>query len=511
MYISSQLINAIVYFSPSSTLYKKIASNTISQVLSKLITAWISIFLIGILTKFLPIELYGGYNKIYSYLWIFAFLADLGLYTIAIREISRKQVPKEKIIWNILTLRVLLALWIWILSFVIAYFLPWYNNALMLWAIFIVWWFTLVSLINSSLLALMQSQMKIEFSLLSVVAGKLINVWLIALCLVFIFTWESLQSVAFLSVFVAWFLWICATTYMNYKYSQRICSIQFLFDLPYILHIFKISLPYWVALFLSVVYFKIDVILISLIESPEKADISIALYWLPMKIVEVLMVLGGFYLNSVLPSLSDSFRLSNTKKIAHIIGISLKILISFSLCIFILWSTLSRDIISIIATPEYINPLAHEYSSPFALSLALGVLLFHFISLWFIYVLIANEKQSLLLKINIFITMINIIWNIILIPQYSFIGAAFITLVSQAILMCITAYIILRDISLDMKFYISIIKTLLLWLLLIVSLQHLVTYYSLSSIWNVFIYGTIFTCLYAWCEYLISKKLIRHS
>jgi len=45
-------------------------------------------------------------------------------------------------------------------------------------------------------------------------------------------------------------------------------------------------------LFLSVVYFKVDVILLSLLEAPQQADISIALYGLPMKIVEVLMVLG---------------------------------------------------------------------------------------------------------------------------------------------------------------------------------------------------------------------------
>jgi O-antigen/teichoic acid export membrane protein len=58
-------------------LYKKIASNTIAQVISKAITAFISIFLIGILTKYLPIEMYGNYNKVYGYLGIFAFLADL--------------------------------------------------------------------------------------------------------------------------------------------------------------------------------------------------------------------------------------------------------------------------------------------------------------------------------------------------------------------------------------------------------------------------------------------------
>ena len=96
---------------------------------------------------------------------------------------------------------------------------------------------------------------------------------------------------AFISVFIAGLVGILLNTYLNYLYARRICPIRFLCDKEYILHIFKISLPYGLALFLSVVYFKIDILLLSLLESPEKADISIALYGLPMKIVEVLMVL----------------------------------------------------------------------------------------------------------------------------------------------------------------------------------------------------------------------------
>lgn len=510
-YISFLCINAIVYFSPSSTLYKKIASNTISQIISKILTAWISIFLIWILTKYLPIELYGSYNKIYNYLWIFAFLADLGLYTIAIREISRNQVPKEKIIGNILTLRVILALWIWFLAYIIALFLPWYNDPLVLTAIFIVGAFTLISLINSSLLALMQSQMKIEFSLISVVAGKLINISLIALFLIYVFTWDSMQSIAFISVFVAWFIGISVTTYMNFLYAKKICEIHFLFDLNYIKNIFKISLPYGLALFLSVVYFKIDIILLSLLESPDRADISIALYGLPMKIVEVLMVLGWFYLNSVLPSLSEKFRQWDTQKISEIIAMSLKVLLSFSLCIFILGSSLAEDIIKIIATPEYINPVNHEYNSPFALSIALGVLLFHFISLGFIYVLIASERQWLLLRINICITVINIVWNILLIPYYSFIWAAVVTLFSQSILMLVTGYIVLQKISLNFRYYQSILKTLLLWLGVILLLRYVLSNYDLWSIWNVFLYGALFAVIYSIWEYFISKNLIRRT
>jgi O-antigen/teichoic acid export membrane protein len=61
------------------------------------------------------------------------------------------------------------------------------------------------------------------------------------------------------------------------------------------------------------------------------ADISIAMYSLPMKIVEVLMIVGGFYLNSILPELSKNFENKNMEKNKDIIKISFKILFSFSI------------------------------------------------------------------------------------------------------------------------------------------------------------------------------------
>lgn len=137
----------------------------------------------------------------------------------------------------------------------------------------------------------MQSQMKMEFSLVSLISGKMLNLGLIVLALLYIFQESSEVSFAFLSVFVAGFFGIVLNTFLNYWYLKKTIEIRYLFDWEYIAHIFKISLPYGLALFLSVVYFKVDVIILSLLESPEKADISIALYGLPMKIIEVLMVL----------------------------------------------------------------------------------------------------------------------------------------------------------------------------------------------------------------------------
>ncbi len=426
-------------------MLKKVASNTIAQIFSKISTAIISIFLISILTNYLSQELFWIYSKIYNYLWIFAFLADLWLYTIMVREISAWKENKEKIVWNVLTLRLFLWIIITFLALIIAYFIPSYSSKLQLIVIFIASIFTIFSLLNSSILALMQSELKMEFSLFSVVAWKLVNLWII-ICIVYLF-FKSPNSleIPFIWIFIAWTIWIIVNTFLNFLYAKKICSIKFLFDYKYIKHIFKISLPYWIALFLSMVYFKVDVIIISIIEPENLANLSIALYSLPMKIVEVLMVVWVFYLNSILPRLSFLFKnksVKNNLEIDKLLNISFKVLFSFWILLFTIWTLFSEHIIRIIANDSYLNPINsfNNYNSVDAFFIVLLIVVFYFISSLFIYVFIWAEKQSIMLKINIFITIFNIIWNILIIPHYSFIGSWIITLISQIILFFSTYY-----------------------------------------------------------------------
>jgi len=170
-------------------MFKKIASNTIAQVLSKVLTAIISIFLISILTNYFSVEIYGLYSKIYNYIWIFVFLADLWLYAIAIREITANKSDSAKIVWNIMTLRLILGILILFLAVFIAYFIPGYNSLLALISIAIASIFTIFQLLNSSILALMQANMKIEFGAFSIVLSKLLNLGLIAFVAYFLFEW----------------------------------------------------------------------------------------------------------------------------------------------------------------------------------------------------------------------------------------------------------------------------------------------------------------------------------
>lgn len=145
------------------------------------------------------------------------------------------------------------------------------------------------------------------------------------------------------------------------------------------------------------------------------------------------MVMWGFYLNSILPSLSEGFSSKKTEQIEKIISLSFRVLFWLWLLTLVLWDIFKEHIIDIIANREYIDTV-NTFSSVDVFPIVILVAFFYFMSSLFNYILIASHQEGKLLKINFIVTLINIIGNIILIPYLSFVGSAIITVLSQIVL-----------------------------------------------------------------------------
>ncbi|MFB0965468.1 MAG: oligosaccharide flippase family protein [Patescibacteria group bacterium] len=168
---------------------KKVYLNTAAQIAGKISTALISIFLVKILTNYLDLAGYGLYSKIYNYLSIFSVVADLGLYTITVREISDHKDNPEKvrsIAGTVLSIRTGMGLAIIAISLGLAAFLPGYDTFPALVGILIAGVFTLFGLVNSSILSLLQAYLKTEFSFVSTTMGKLTNLLTIIAVVTFV-------------------------------------------------------------------------------------------------------------------------------------------------------------------------------------------------------------------------------------------------------------------------------------------------------------------------------------
>lgn len=488
-------------------MLKKVFSNTFFQMITKIFTAIIWILLIKILVSFFSVENYWVYNKVLNYLSIFAFLADLWLYTIVIRELNKMPKKSEKIISSSLFLRFSLWIAIIFLSLFIGYFLPWYWDNLTLSLIFIVWIFTLVSLINSSILSVMQAHLKTEFSLFSNVFWKLIILFWTYLSLNY---FDKIEQETWLYiVFLALLFWTFITTILNFLYARKIDKFSFNFDFDYIKYLFKISLPYWLALFLSVVYFKADIFLLSIIEPKTLADISVALYSLPMRIVEVLMLFWMFFLNSMLPLFTQTYENKEYKNLEKLINNSIYILLGLSWILFSATFLLKDYAIKVLANDSYIVNSLHNYSSSDVFSIVVWILVFYFMSQIFIYLMIASWNQKYLLKINFIVAMFNIIWNIFAIKYLSFVWAWIITLLSQILLLLLSFSFIRKKInfSIDYKY---IFKLIFISFFSIFSWKIFIDYYYISSeIISIFVYFIFIFFIYFWLFVILNPYILK--
>lgn len=425
---------------------KKIYTNTIAQIAGKIATALISIFMIKILTNYLDIAGYGLYSKIYNYLSIFAVIADLGLYTITVRELTQYQNDSKmmaRIAGNVLSLRTLSWGIIIFLSLSITPFLTWYNTREAIMAIGIVAVFTLFWLINSSMMSTLQSMLKTEFSFIATTSGKLLTFFVIIACAYLFFpnNGNTSHEIRLLLTVMAGLLGNIFMTFLTYQYTDKYLGVRFYWDKEYISLLLKNSLPYWMALFLGAIFFKIDVILLSIMEKHDP-DTIIALYSLPMKIIEVGMMYGTIFLNSFLPVLTLAIVEKNVRETKKLTRKWFEILMGFWVAISVFLSFFAREIILIISNDSFLHTAIYGYTAVNIMQIVAWIFLFYFITSLANYTLIAAGEQKKILFVNFFMAVVNALGNFFIIPHYSFFWSAIVTLITQALLVCIMWFLV---------------------------------------------------------------------
>ncbi|MEA3304188.1 MAG: oligosaccharide flippase family protein [Patescibacteria group bacterium] len=100
---------------------RQVFSNTVVQIAAKVIIALLSVVTIKMITNYLGQTQYGEYTYIYEYLGLFAILADMGLYTIGVKEMSSGKQTLAKVLSNILGMRIFLATGSMLLALLYAY------------------------------------------------------------------------------------------------------------------------------------------------------------------------------------------------------------------------------------------------------------------------------------------------------------------------------------------------------------------------------------------------------
>jgi O-antigen/teichoic acid export membrane protein len=170
------------------------------------------------------------------------------------------------------------------------------------------------------------------------------------------------------------------------------------------------------------------------------SDTEIGLYGVAMRMLEMLVIIPVYFMNSVLPVMTRYIE-EQSKKIKYLMQYSFDFLIATGLPLLVGGFILARPIIHFISDPQFLGGNVFEFGSDMAVRILMFAMLFSFVNALFGFTLVVLNKQVKLMFINAGAVLFNLIGNILVIPFWGFRGAAMTSVFSEVIILIFTYWV----------------------------------------------------------------------
>jgi len=413
------------------TLVRKIAYNIMISAGARLVGIALSLVNIGFIARYLGQEGFGSYSLILVFLSLFNILADLGLYSLMTREISRPGANEKEITSNIFTLRVVILLILLVLAIIAIWFFP-YPVQVKIGVVIV----TLAILFLSAsqvLMGIFQKYLKTDRAALAEVIGRAFQ---LGLSILFIYL-----DLGFFAILLALVVGAGAIFVLNFFFARKYVPVTLAFDFSYWKEVLKMATPIAISLVFTLIYFKIDSIFLSLgfINRSSGNPISdVGIYNIAYKVLEGVIFFPAMFVGLIMPLLSK-FAFWDRDQFKKIFQKTLDVLIIIMVPLVIGLLLLSLPIVNLIGGKEF------SVSAPVLqiLSFAIGLI---FLGNLFGVSIIALNKQKIGAWIYLSGMIFNIVTNLIFIPKYSYIGAASTTVATEFLVTVLMIILICRTI-----------------------------------------------------------------
>lgn len=404
---------------------RKIALNSFIAVGARILGLALSLIIVGLITRYLGRTGYGQYATVLAFLYFFSILADLGLYSICLRDMSRTGADEVKIVSNAFTLKFFAGFFIFALAPAVVFLFPYPNQvkAGVLIAAFGFWCMSNEQI----LIGIFQKYLRMDRTALAELSGRIIQLGLIAL-----FVWQKMGFLFIVSAMSA----SCFIQFLLlFFFSRKFIPFVFKFNFPFWLSLLKKSVPLALAGVFSMIYFKLDTLMLSLMKPA--ADVGI--YGLAYKILESLIFFPAMFVGLVMPLLSK-YAFSERKNFKIFSQRTLDVLLIFAIPLVVGTLFVSDKIVILIGGSSFIN-------SAGVLNILIIATAIIFLGSLFSNMIIALEEQKKLAYIYAFGAGFNLIANLIFIPRYSYYGAAFTTVATELMSTSLMMLIIFKTIK----------------------------------------------------------------
>ena len=402
-----------------SIIFKNMSWLLISQIIAS-ICGFIWTILIA---RYLGVSEYGILGFAISLTGMLSITLDLGVGTHIIRHISTDYDSAPKYLGNAIPLKALFSIGTIILTLIILILMK--SDEL---TIIITLLFTIEMIIKAFMGILNGAFQAFEQGKYQGIGNTILNTILLVFILIAIFGDLGIFGITF-SYIIANFI---ALIYTYLAFTKNIVKPKFEFDFEFCKKITILSIPFAISAFLYAIYYSIDVVMLTSMVGSYASGIYNATY----KLISVLTLFYGVYTAVIFPVMSKFFE--NDKRLLVIsYEKSLKYLMLIIIPLAVATMFYSGDIIQLIYGNEY-----QDASS--VLSILIWTVCLLFISGAGNTLLNASHKEVTVTKIYLLAAIFNIVLNFLLIPKYSYNGAAITTVLSDVLIVFIQIYIIYK-------------------------------------------------------------------
>ena len=380
----------------------------LAQILTRVIGFFYTIFLansLGVLD-------FGLYALGMAYFSIISSLADFGFNRFLIREIAKDKSKQWELLWNLITLRLTMICIFFALFSVVLYMFDSDKNrvSIILLASLAVLPQAIAVTFDSIFIALRKLQLSALASLIGSVSIAVLGFTLV--------TQGFGVFGAISAIILGQFIFAATLALLLYRQGGLKLSEVKLSVLKTAL---SGSLPYGLLAILGLLYFRIDTVLLSYM----KGNFETGIYAAGYKFLETLVFIPNALSFALFPKFVKLHQ-ENPQAIRSLMHKSVRLMFLVGICIAISYYLILPSIIRAFL-PSYISAIA--VIKILALSIP-----FMFIHVPLSQVLLSSDKYlKQVIYFSIVPLALNIILNILFIPQFSFLGASWVTVISDVI------------------------------------------------------------------------------
>ena len=416
------------------SVLRRVAWNTAAQGIGKAVVLGIGLASVVITTRYLGAAGYGKVALAFAFVQMLGVLADVGLLTVVVREISRAPASTDRLVGNALVLRLVLSLALLALAVLISLTLSWDTQVRV--AVLIAGVPFVLGLVNSALVAVLQARLRMDRAVVADVIGRAAAF----AALVVVVTLDG----GFYSVVATAAVGALATLIVTWAIVFREARPRPRAEREVWRRLLVLALPVGAALAVSELYFRLDTLLVSLFRPYDE----VGLYALSYRMVELIGILPAIVMTSVFPLLSRYLQESR-ELAARTVDAAGDLFVAIGAPIAAGGLVVAPELVRLIGGDEFAGAAGPLRLLLFAVVLA-------FVSGLFGHALIAAGRQASALRLGIGALVFNLVLNLALVPPFGIDAAAAVALASELLLVGGGLFLVRRELGLNPRF-------LLLW------------------------------------------------